>query len=579
MCVAKLNGLCGVTIADCYRSWLGAGAALVLGLSTITISAIAQETPGFQALSLKGEPRQITPAYLRQRVLEWLVTAEDLPGSEAQLEAFIRDMYLQRGNPNAKVYVKQAFTTHPEVTVDEQSDQAVTLESLKITGGTPLLRWLVGQNIHGTVVGQSYDHAGFLENLDWISHNLFLPIDLHFSSTGSGKVGAEIEILTYSAIFPTGNISSNGITGLALTAGVISDNYLLEGSVFRALVKRNNIPILNQPAYLVQDWEYVVGASTTQLPIAGMTLGFNQYNKVDYIYRGLKASEPNQVTWIQSLGGDLYSGFPIWSDPQSHRYLRGVANLSIIRDSFFNGPDNSAPDPPLSQSGGQNDLLFLPSMNLIFSDVDDYIIPRNGNFLRFQASGSLGGAQYAQATAAGFSFWTPFQGPNWQGTFLFRNALGTTLGQNFPFYRGFLNTGNWLVRGAREFSITEKHSVRSSPEFHIIFKPSNLNLEAFFQAMVNTPGLGAFLNGWAFDLNAFVDAGAYWNDNPVPRSFQMGAGVGLNTITPTGSILGVDMAFPVYPTPAGPTFLLRISSPLTFTLYSDWINSNGFFLR
>jgi hypothetical protein len=563
---------------ELQKSWLKA--TLILGLCLVAWPV--QAGPPLQNLRIERLDNQtelISNAYLRQRVLEWLVTAENLPGSEQSLEAYIRDMYLQRGNPNAEVHVSQAFSDQPAVTITEKAEAQVVLEALEITGGTPLLRWIVSQNFASAVPGQPFNYNAFLKDLTWLEHNLFVPITLHFSSSGPGKISAALEILTYSAVLPTGNLSSNSITGLALTAGVITDNYLLEGSVFRALVKRNNLPVLNQPAYLVQDWEYVVGASTTQLPIPGMTLGFNQYNKVDYIYRGLKASEPTQVTWIQSFGGDLYSGFPIWSDPSSHRYLRGVANLSIIQDSFFNGPDNLPPSPALSQSGQASDLLFLPSINLIYSDVDDFIIPRNGNFLRFQLSGSVGETQYAQTTATGFSFWTPFQGPQWQGTFLFRTALGATLGQKFPFYRGFLNTGNWLVRGAREFSITERHSVRSSPEFHLIYKPSKLSMDAFFESMLATPGLGSFLEDWAFDLNAFVDAGAYWNDNPVPRNLQLGAGVGVNAITPTGSILGVDMAFPVYPQPAGPTFMVRVTAPLTFTLYSDWINSNGFFLR
>lgn len=563
---------------ELQKSWLKA--LLILGLCLMAWPA--QAAPQLQKLRIEhldGQSELIPSVYLRQRVLEWLVTAENLPGSEQALEAYIRDMYLQRGNPNAEVRVSQAFSEQPAVTITEKAEKEVVLEALEISGGTPLLRWIVSQNLANAVPGQPFKYNAFLKDLTWLEHNLFVPITLHFSSSGPGKISAALEILTYSAVLPTGNLSSNSITGLALTAGVITDNYLLEGSVFRALVKRNNLPVLNQPAYLVQDWEYVVGASTTQLPIPGMTLGFNQYNKVDYIYRGLKASEPTQITWIQSFGGDLYSGFPVWSDPSSHRYLRGVANLSIIQDSFFNGPDNLPPSPALSQSGQASDLLFLPSINLIYSDVDDFIIPRNGNFLRFQLSGSLGSTQYAQTTATGFSFWTPFQGPLWQGTFLFRTALGATLGQKFPFYRGFLNTGNWLVRGAREYSITERHSVRSSPEFHLIYKPSKLSMDAFFESMLATPGLGSFLEDWAFDLNAFVDAGAYWNDNPVPRNLQLGAGMGINAITPTGSILGVDMAFPVYPQPAGPTFMLRITAPLTFTLYSDWINSNGFFLR
>ena len=52
-----------------------------------------------------------------------------------------------------------------------------------------------------------------------------------------------------------------------------------------------------------------------------------------------------------------------------------------------------------------------------------------------------------------------------------------------------------------------------------------------------------------------------------------------SAITPAGSILGVDLATPIYPNPGTVSAYLRISAPLSFTLYSDWGNTNGFFLR
>ncbi|PIQ24084.1 hypothetical protein COW36_03635 [bacterium (Candidatus Blackallbacteria) CG17_big_fil_post_rev_8_21_14_2_50_48_46] len=551
---------------------------ILLGTWAHAPTGLAAERFQTPVLRFIDTPEQIPSAYLEQRILEWLSTAEELPGAEAQLSSFLQDLYLQRGNPNVQIQVQNLFSKQPQISIQEHFNDPIMLERMTIKGGTPLQRWLVRHNLYPAEEGSPFDYQAILQDLHWLEHNQFLPLALHFSSTGAGKIGLEVEILTSSAIIPTGNIAINNIVGTALTAGVITDNYLLEGSVFRVMVKRNNIPLLSSSSNLVQDWEYVVGASSNDLPWPGVTAGFNQYNKVDYIYRGL-GSDPNQLTWIQSFGGDFYSGFPIWSDPESHRYLRGVANLSILQDTFFNGPDNQAPNPPLSQSGRQSDLLYLPSMNLIFSDVDDFIIPRNGNFLRFQLAGSLGDVRYLQGTASGFSFWSPWMEDNWQGTFLFRNALGSTFGQNVPFYRGFLNTGNWLVRGAREYSITEKHSVRTAQEFHLFYRPTLLQLDALFEKFTGQKELGTYLEGWAFDANLFMDEGAYWRDSLNPRLMQFSLGIGINAITPTGSILGVDMAFPVYPQPAGPTFLLRITAPLAFTLYADWINSNGFFLR
>lgn len=561
-----------------YRALTWASQKILFIVLFFILSKVSQAKSIQPELRFISLPTQITATYLQQRIQEWLSTAEALPEAEEKFISWLKDLYLQRGNPNVEVTVQDLFGRHPVIFINEHLNQPVILETIHISGGTPIQRWLVREGIQQVKEGQPFVHEKLLEDLHWLEHNQFLPLNLIYHSSGLGRIEARIEIPSAEQIFPTGNLSLNQITGLALTAGLITDNFLLPGSVFRILLKRNNLPVLAQPSGLVQDWEYVVGASTTDLPWPGITAGFNQYNKVDYIYRGLGA-DPEQITWIQSFGGDFYAGFPLWSDPEKHRTLRGIANLSVIQDRFFSGPDNSPPQLPLSQSGGPSDILVLPSLNLIYSDLNDFILPQQGHFLRFQLAGSLGDARYLQGTATGFSFWTPLQGKDWQATFVFRNALGTTFGHNVPFYRGFLNTGLWLVRGAREFSITEKHSIRTSQEVYLIWKPSHLKWEELLQSFTGQAGLGEWLDGWALAMSTFLDEGSYWRDNLYPRLLQMSLGLGLHAITPAGSILGVELAFPAWPQWSEPAVLLRISAPLAFTLYADWLSSNGFFLR
>ncbi len=536
---------------------------------------VRAESPTQLRLHFQQAPQSIPAHYLEQRIREWLLTHQG-----ASVEAFrlwLHDLYLQRGNPNLEVQIDALFSASPEIIIHEHPEQVVILARLQVTGGTPLQRWMVRQHLPSAREQKVFDPEGLAADLHGLEHSQFLPLALHYHSERTGHITAEVAILDEPALIPTGNIALNASVGLALTAGVIADN-LWEGTIFRAAVKRNNIPLFSQTPGLVQDWEYLGGASTTSLPWPGTSLGFNHYNKVDYIYRGL-GNDPQQLKWIQSFGGDIYGGFPVWSDPENHRYLRGVANLSLIQDSFFSGPDKQPPQPPLSRTGKASELLILPSLNLLYSDLDNAILPRNGHFLRSQLSGSPGETGYLQGTLTGLSFWTPTAEQNWQATFLFRHALGTTLGHNAPFYRGFLNTGLWLVRGAREFSATEKHSVRLAQEFHLIHKPSGLQLDDFFRQLTGQSGLGQVLEGWSFDLNAFLDEGAYWNDSPVPRLTQASLGGGVAAILPFGTVVGFDLAVPIWPQLSGPAVLLRLSAPLTFTFYADWLSSNGFFLR
>jgi hypothetical protein len=135
-----------------------------------------------------------------------------------------------------------------------------------------------------------------------------------------------------------------------------------------------------------------------------------------------------------------------------------------------------------------------------------------------------------------------------------------------------------LVRGATQFSIAERHSVKLSQELHLISKPSDLNLEKFSQTVVGQPG-GSALSGWAFDLNFFLDQGAYWRDQLAFNNTQFSGGIGINAMTPAGTILGVSVATQAWPDPGHLGVLLGISAPLSFTFWSDWINASGFFLR
>ena len=104
-------------------------------------------------------------------------------------------------------------------------------------------------------------------------------------------------------------------------------------------------------------------------------------------------------------------------------------------------------------------------------------------------------------------------------------------------------------------------------------------MDKWTYAVTQETGSEGYLDDWALDFNVFLDQGAYWRDSLAWQSAQLSVGSGINLITPGGSILGLDFALPLYPQIDGISVMLRLSAPLSFTLYSDWFNSNGFFLR
>lgn len=492
------------------------------------------------------------------------------------LQNYLNDFLLQSGYGHLRLSISEDNTTF--LLSSETALEALPLSHIEVTGGSPQDRYIVSRHL-GLVVGTVFDRKAFLNSVNWIAQNHFLPLQVRFEKTPQHTLELKIHIPLGAAWIPTGNLATNRITGLSVTGGVIVDNPMGSGLVARTSVKRNNLEVpFVSSSHEIQDWEYVLSLSSTQQAIPGMSVGVNQYNKVDFIYPG-HGSNPNQLLWIRSTGLDFYSGFQLWEDPEAHRYLRGVLNVSLIEDHFFSRLEPESYPQSQTQSGKTSDVLVLPSFTLSYSDIDDYRIPRNGSFLQGRVSAGLGDSRYSQATATGISFWSPYVDEQGQWTFLFRSALGTTFGQSPPFYRGFLNTGQWLVRGATQFSITEKHSARFSEEMHYVFRPNAVQMDKWAYALTQEAGSQGILDDWALDLNVFLDQGAYWRDSVAWQSAQLSVGSGVNLITPGGSILGLDFALPLYPEIDGISVMLRLSAPLSFTLYSDWFNSNGFFLR
>lgn len=510
-----------------------------------------------------------------------LQVREDFPKkasetSQITLLDYLNDFLLQSGYGHLQVSLSADRRTL--VLVPMTSAQTHKVSLIEVTGGSPQDRYIVSRHL-GLAVGSVFDRRAFLDKVDWIAQNHFLPLQVRFERASEQALELRVHIPLGAAWIPTGNLAQNSITGLSLTAGSIIDNPMGSGLVARASVKRNNIEHpLTSSTHEIQDWEYVLSLSSTQQMIPGMSVGINQYNKVDFIYPG-HGNDPDQLLWIRSVGADFYSGFQLWEDLEAHRYLRGVFNVSLIQDQFFSRLAPETYPQEQTQSGKSSDTLVLPSFTLSYSDVDDYRIPRNGNFLQGRISAGFGDSRYSQATATGMSFWSPYVDDQGQWTFLFRSALGTTFGQSPPFYRGFLNTGHWLVRGATQFSITEKHSARFSEEIHYVFRPSPIQMDKWTYAVTQDSGSQGYLDDWALDLNVFLDQGAYWRDDLAWQSAQLSVGSGVNFITPNGSILGLDFALPLYPELDGISVMLRLSASLNFTLYSDWFNSNGFFLR
>ena len=493
---------------------------------------------------------------------------------KGRLQDYLNDFFLQSGYVNLEARVL-SDDTHRWVTVRKLPD--VRIGDIHITGGSPQDRYITLRNLN-LKRGETFERQRFLENVKWVKQNHFFPLQIQFTRA-NGQVDIDIHIPLGPAWIPTGNLAQNSITGLSLTGGFIVDNPLGKGLVARTSIKRNNIATPFQEfSGELQDWEYVLSLSSTQQAIPGMSVGVNHYNKIDFIYPGHN-DDPDQLLWIRSRGVDLYSGFQLWEDLENHRFLRGVVNVSLLEDRFFSRLEPDTYPQTQTQSGKPGDVLLLPSFTLSYSDIDNFRIPGNGNFLQGRLSTGFIDATYSQLTLTGLSFWSPYKTDQSQVTLLLRSAAGTTVGPSPPFYRGFLNTGRWLVRGATQFSITERHSLRLSEEIHYIYRPTPIQLDKTAFPLTGETGTLGYLDNWAFDVNAFLDQGGYWGDSWAWESAQLSAGIGLNAIVPNGSIVGVDFALPVYPDFVGISAMLRISAPLNFTLYSDWFNSNGFFLR
>lgn len=558
--------------------WTKLGLILALaGAPLLTPPARASIAELGLRVELQPQPRLLDALYLQQEVLGWLSREPNL--SAAELSARIHDLYLQSGYPGVAVAARQ-IADGWRIALTEVAPGRTRVRHIEISGGTPRERYIAGLILRQQEQ-QPLDRETLLGDLDWLDNNYFLPLAPHYVEVGDNQVDLQLSMVSGTGIYPTGNLALNRQVGLAVTAGVILDNLFDSGQIVRAMGKRNNLPF---PGYtvpnVVQDWEYTLSWSGLT-PLPGVSAGINHYNKVDYIYSEFNG-HAGEMLWIRSLGVDLFSGFPIWSDPVQRRFVRGAVNLTLVEDRFNLGSRSGEPviDTPesLTSSGKDADLLLIPSLTVAYSDIDNYRLPSRGNFLQTRVSGGLLDASYIQATFTGNSYWSPYVDDHQQWTLLLRSAAGTSFGTHPPFYRGFLNTGAWLVRGQTEYSVNEKHSLRFAEELHYIYKPTPIEIDRDLDLLIGQSSYG-LLDNWAIDLNAFLDQGASWRDSVVPRGVQLSLGGGINFISPGGTILGLDLATPIYPTPGGFSAILRISSPFSYTLYSDWGNTNGYFLR
>lgn len=580
--------------------------AAIISLCLTLSLCLVQPTFALDSFEITGEaPQKLERLYLNQHIRAWLEAHPQ--GTALALSHYLQDLYLQSGYPSVGV---QVFSREGiwQILLNEAVQEPPRICYISVTGGTPQSRFATRWNLKQQQ-GDVFDREQLLTDLAWIRDNHFVPIQMQLKQIEEQSVEIDLHIPTGSQWIPVVNYGLNDVVGLSLTAGVIADNPFDQGNLIRASVKRNNLPMfffssLNE----VQDWEYSLSWASTNLPqlavsllpwewavplldsgllsSEGLSFGINHYNKVDFIYPNFSnepifernLSESQDLVWVRSLGADAFLGIPLWSDSRERRYLRGVLNLSLLQDAFYTGQGSEVQASSVSQSGRASDLLLMPSLSLVYSDLDDYRILRNGNFVQARLAGSLLDANYVQGTMNTLSLWSPISAGHHQLSLLVRSALGSTFGLSPPFYRGFLNSGGWLIRGASSYSVRDKHSIRLSEELHYIYHPTVLQLEQFSDLLIGQPGLG-LLDGWSFDLNLFLDQGSYWRDELLPRSVQLSVGLGVNTIAPNGTILGLDFALPLAPFGGGVSALVRISSPLSFAFFSDWINTNGFFWR
>lgn len=559
---------------------------------------------------LLPQTQKLSRLQLKQSVRRYLEQQDNYDA--AALAHFVEDLYLQSGYPSVQVEAELS-PQGLSLAIDETPAQEVRVCFVTVSGGTPQMRFATRWNLHNRA-GEIFNREQLFADIEWIEQNHFVPLDLKLEQISPESVAIVLQIPEISAWIPTANVGLNNVVGLALTAGVIANNAFDQGHIFRASVKRNNIPFslpligtfqnLNE----VQDWEYTLSMATSNLQDLvlllpwelgqhlwnspalhqeGISIGLNHYNKVDFIYPTFNPDNPlfqdrfdsaDDLLWIRSFGADIYSGFPLWRDSRQRRYLRGVANLSLLEDRFIPGSTGSLDPTQISSSGNRADLMLLPSFSLMYSDMDDFRLPRNGNFIRGRLEGNLLDGKYLQGTLRGFSVWSPWLHDKHQWSLVTRSSLGSTFGFDPPFHRNFLNTNGFLIRGATQYSIQEKHGLRLSEELHYIYRPTDLELSQFFESLLNLPNVPVPSN-LSFDFNIFADSAVFWRDQLSPQSAQLSFGTGFNIILPAGTIIGLDFAIPVYPFSGGLLTNIRLSAPLSFTLFSDWANTNGFFYR
>lgn len=543
---------------------------LVLAL----VLAYSQPTTAAVELRFISPPQQLTQALLSQKIEQWL-QAHPGPSPDPDLLAlYLRDYYLQRGNPNVDITVTSEPTLLVEI--NENSDMGSVLDEIRVIGGTPQQRFIVNSALrHQTA--QPYSHSHLQEDMTWIKRNHGLPISLILRSTLKGHITAMLYVESLGGILPIANAALTDLGGLSLTAGAVLNNFFNDGNNYGLAFKKNNLRWFGDPTpALMQDWEYIATFETENMPVPGMVLGVNHYNKQDYIFEDFRR-KVGDYFWVRSLGLDIYSGIQLWSNPQSRQYLRAILNISMLQDQAYSNRDNLT-NTLMPRPDGSG-YYALPSLNLSYSNLDNYIFPQNGHFIRGQVRGGVGDRQYAQLIGRADSFFTPLKDAHWQLTLFFQNVAGTTLGDS-PFYRGMLNNGGFFVRGATQYSTVERNGLKFTQEARLFFRPTPLEVDRLAAFVTGNPeAQWPFLHHWGAFINLFLDEGSYWNQQLTVDRWQVGTGMGLNILTPGGLVASAQYTLPLYPRQTTGTLYLTLSAPFSFFLYTDRVNSNGFFLR
>lgn len=517
-------------------------------------------------VEIEGNLKQLSKTQILNEIKKGFKIANQPITSIYNIKSLIRNLYLQRGNPNAEINIIQSPLESLTIQINENLNTKTLIEDIVIKGGSRRLRGITRANIR-LKKGQFYNHDIFKEDIKWIRQNFFVPVKLILSSDKPGSIIPIMKITDITAVLPIANFTLTDIGGLGIVLGASAINPFKQNNTFRFQTKRNNLKFLGETTpNLIQDMEYIASFRTQNTPNEQMNFGGNVFNKVDYIFDHFRG-QFGVYNWISNQGVDIFTGFPIWNNPQQRYYLRGVFSLAFIQDNLYSTKPGQARE--LSRGKTGQDRFILPTLSLIYADLDNYQFPSKGNFIRGFLRGGTGASQFIQPALESDTFFSPWEKEDWKLTLLIQNRAGVSLG-DVPFYRGFLNAQSWFIRGAPQFSIFDESSLKFTQEARLIYS---------FKKPLLGQNLPDFLRDWKFYTSFFLDEGAYWNrQNGLSLDkWQVGAGMGIRLVTPGGLAVGVDFTAPVYPRLSIPTVFLQLNSGFYF--HADSFITEGFFKR